>query len=168
VRAERSAKRRVHRDLLADIRGADQVEAEPTIGRRDFEAQEIQLAGFLQQLAREFPIVLVESIDDREHFFLHELGRGLAEHPLFFCDDLDGCIDTSSCVGGVCTGDDRVCLCHRNAHLLTVQRLGSISLTTCQPSTNYSHFTAAWRLSPVDRAASRRRWRKDSPKRAHR
>ena len=33
VRAERPAKRRVHRDLLADIGRADQIEPEPAVGR---------------------------------------------------------------------------------------------------------------------------------------
>ena len=44
MRAKRSRKRRVDRNLLADIRRADLVEAEAAVGRGDFEAGEIEPA----------------------------------------------------------------------------------------------------------------------------
>jgi hypothetical protein len=42
VRAERSAKRRVDGNLLADIRRADEIEAEAAVRLRNFEAQQIR------------------------------------------------------------------------------------------------------------------------------
>ena len=47
-------------DLLADVRRADLVEAEAAVGLRNLEAQQIELARLLQQLARERPVVRVE------------------------------------------------------------------------------------------------------------
>src|SRR5438874_793552 len=42
VRTDRSAERRVHRDLLADVRGADQIEAEAAVALGDLEPQQIE------------------------------------------------------------------------------------------------------------------------------
>ncbi len=42
VGAERSAERRVHRDLLADVGGADLVQAEAAVGLGDLEAQQVE------------------------------------------------------------------------------------------------------------------------------
>ena len=82
VGAERPAERRVDGDLLADIRRADQIESKPAVLGRDFEAQQIELARLAQQLPRQVPVVLVELLDDRQHFLLHELGGRLAEQTL--------------------------------------------------------------------------------------
>ena len=43
VRAERSAKRRVQRDLLADVRGADLVQAQAAVRRRNLEPGEVEI-----------------------------------------------------------------------------------------------------------------------------
>ena len=60
VRAERTAERRIDRDLLADKRRADLVEPEPAVRRGDLEPQQVERRGLLQQLARERPVVRVE------------------------------------------------------------------------------------------------------------
>ena len=114
VRAERSAERRVHGDLLADIRRADQVEAEAAVGRRNLESQQIEIARLLHQPAGELPIVVVEALDDRQHFLLHELGGRPSEQPLFLGEILadehfvgrGGGSEELSARGG------RVSLCH--------------------------------------------------------
>src|SRR5471030_423051 len=104
---------------------------------------------------------------------MHELGGGLSEQPLLLAE-----IFADEHVGGrgrrreklSAASADRClcrCLCHGFA-LLTALRLGSISLTTCQPSTNCSDSTAASPSSPADRAGSARRWRKGSRKPAPR
>src|SRR5207248_9892774 len=74
VRADRSAERRVDRDLLADIRRADQIEAEAAVGFGNLEAQQIERARLLEQRARQIPVVLVEALEVRQHLLLHELG----------------------------------------------------------------------------------------------
>ena len=114
VRAERSAERRVDRDLLADVRRADQIEPEPAVRGRNLEPQQIEVARFLQQLPREIPVVLVEAIDDRQHFLLHELGGRPSEQPLLLGEILadehfvgrGGGSEELSARGG------RVSLCH--------------------------------------------------------
>src|SRR5262249_57892517 len=71
VRAERPAERGIGRDLLADVRRADQIESESAVGRWNLEPQQIELARLLEQLAREIPVVPVETVDTRKHFLLH-------------------------------------------------------------------------------------------------
>ncbi len=59
MRAERAAERRIHRDLLADVRRADQVEAEAAVLGRNLQAQEIEIARLFQKLTGELPVVLI-------------------------------------------------------------------------------------------------------------
>jgi len=99
VRAERAAKRRIHRDLLADVRRADQIEAEAAVRGRDLEAKQIELRRFPHQLTREIPVVFVETLDDGQHFLVHELGGGLAEQALFFREILADEDVIGTCVG---------------------------------------------------------------------
>src|SRR5207248_1835056 len=155
-------------DLLADVRGADQIESESAVSRRDLEPQQIERRGLSQQLPRQLPVVFVETIHDRQHFLLHEFGGGPAEHPLFFAEILaDEHLVRAHVVGEKLPGGHRsVCVGHRC--YLTVQRLGSISLTSCRPSTIYSLSPAVLRSSPADRAVSVRKWPKGSPKPARR
>src|SRR6266850_1655430 len=95
MRAERSAKRRVHRDLLADVGGADQIEAETAVLRRDLEAQ---------------------------HFLVHELGGGPAEHALFFRELLadEHLVGSDAGREELAAGERRLCL----RHLLTLIKAG--------------------------------------------
>jgi len=68
MRAERSAKRRVHRDLLADVRRTDQIQAETAVGRRNLETEQIEIRGLAHQLTGQIPVVFVETLDDGQHF----------------------------------------------------------------------------------------------------
>ena len=84
MRAERAAEGRIDGDLFADVGGADQIETEAAVLGRDFQPQQIERRGLAHQLPRQFPVVAIETISDREHLPLHELGGRLSEHPLFF------------------------------------------------------------------------------------
>ena len=86
VRAQRPGKRRIRRDLLADVRRADLVEPETAVGLGDLEPGQIERRGLAQQLAREIPVVRVELLLARQHLVAHELGRGLAEEPLLVAE----------------------------------------------------------------------------------
>src|SRR5207249_3838160 len=48
------------------------------------EPQQVQLACLLQELARELPVVFVQTIHDWKHFLLHEFGSRLSEEALLF------------------------------------------------------------------------------------
>jgi hypothetical protein len=84
VRAQRSGKRRVQAQHLADGRGTDLVETEAAICFGDLEAREVAIGGFLDQLARQHPIVFVELFHARQHLGAHELFGGAAEQELLF------------------------------------------------------------------------------------
>ena len=79
---KRSGERWIYRDLLADVRRADLVELEPAVRGGDLQPCEVERRRLAQQLARERPVVRVERLLARQHLVAHELGRGLAEHPL--------------------------------------------------------------------------------------
>ena len=83
VRPQRPGKRGIDRDVFADIRGADLVEAESAIGGGNLEAKQVEIRGLLQQLARLDPVVCVEARLVGQHLVPHELGGGLAEQALF-------------------------------------------------------------------------------------
>ena len=67
---------------FADVSGADLVETQAAVVRRNLEAQQVEIGGFLQQLACLRPVVRVEAGFVREHLVAHELGGGPAEQPL--------------------------------------------------------------------------------------
>src|SRR5207248_10859984 len=137
----------------------------------------------LQQLAGEHPVVLVETLDVGQHFLLHELERGLPEHPLLVGEVLAD-VDVVGCERRrqeLAAGDRRVDLSHMRfvfrvfvfrvfvlswlpAVRLTASAGGSISLASCPTSTNCSSWMAVSPSSPAARAVSVRKWRRGSPR----
>ena len=49
-----------------------------------------EVGGFLNELARQFPVVVLELIDTREHFIVHKLPRRLGNHAVLF-SEVFGC-----------------------------------------------------------------------------
>src|SRR5204862_5893023 len=65
-------------------------------------------------LARQLPVMLVEPLDDRQHFLLHEFGGGLSEQALLFGEifaDVD-VVRVDSSREKLSAGDRGLCLCH--------------------------------------------------------
>jgi gluconate 5-dehydrogenase len=84
VAADRSSERGTHRQVFADVRGADLVEPETAVRGGYLEPQQIEVRGFFQELACERPVVCEEPPLVRQDLLSHELRRGLPEQPLFF------------------------------------------------------------------------------------
>ena len=80
--AQRAAKRGIDGDVLAHVRGARLVEAQPAVRRGNLEPEQIQVRRLLQQRPGERPVVGVEAGFVRQHLVAHELGCRLAEEPL--------------------------------------------------------------------------------------
>jgi hypothetical protein len=69
-------------EVLAHVRGARLVEAQPAVRLGNLEPEEIQIRGLLQQRPGERPVVGVEAGLVRQHLVAHELGCRPAEEPL--------------------------------------------------------------------------------------
>src|SRR5207237_7679918 len=88
VRAKRTGKRRIDGNLLADKRGGNLVEAQPTVGLRNLETQQIDRRRLAQQFAGQIPVVRVNARLAWQDLVAHELGRRATEHALFFAQIL--------------------------------------------------------------------------------
>ena len=84
LRAERGGKRSGATDVLADERAARLIETESAVLFGNVCADQAEIGRLLDQLAREFPIVLLEFIDARHDFVVDKLARRVGNHAMLF------------------------------------------------------------------------------------
>ena len=181
VGAERSGERRDQTQLLADAGGADLVEAEAAVGFRNLETGEVAIGGFLDQLARQHPILGVQLRRARQHFRAHELLGGAAEQQLLFGQILAGEHRVGS---GVAGQEPAAPAAHTgieiNSHGPVTIALGSLVSqgkrrraqarwcklwdAKCVQSQSCSISPAASPSSPAARAGWARKWPRASPR----
>src|SRR5205085_10236145 len=82
--AECRRKRSGTADVLADQRATCLVQAESAIFFGDVCADESEVSRFADDLARQFPIVLLELVEARDDFVVDKLPRGLGNHAVLF------------------------------------------------------------------------------------
>ena len=84
LRAQRGGKRSATTDVFADQRAARLIEPKAAIFFGNVGADQAEVGSFLDQLAREFPVVLFKFVDARDDFVVDKLARRLGNHAMLF------------------------------------------------------------------------------------